>query len=183
MTIVAGLIEDGKTYMAYDSQITFYECSDLYTSTTCKKVLRKGDILIGSTGNDRDINILRYRFAPPIDRRDKPDEYIFVDFLDSLVNLFTRNNRITTTDGVSSLKETEFMIAYKGSLYTIEHDLCVTQYKDNILCIGSGYRYAIGALEILRDMKISPEEKLIRALEIASKYDMYCNGPFQIEVI
>ena len=183
MTIVAGLIEDEKTYMAYDSQITFFGSGDNNNRTTVLKVVKKRDILIGMTGNDRDLNIVRYRFEPPTDRRENPDEYIFIDFLDSFVSVFEKNNRITTTEGVTSIKDSEFLIAYKGSFYTIEHDLCVTQYKDKIISIGSGYRYALGALEILKDMNIPPEEKLTRALEIASKYDMYCKGPFKIEVI
>jgi ATP-dependent protease HslVU (ClpYQ) peptidase subunit len=169
--------------MAYDSQITFYTTGDTNKRTTVNKVVRKGEILIGMTGNDRDLNIVRYRFEPPVDKRETPDQYIFVDFLDAFVNIFEKNKRLTTVDGVSSIKETEFLIAYKGAFYSIESDLCVTQYKDNFNSIGSGYRYALGALEILNEMKIPPEEKLMRALEVASKYDMYCKGPFKIIVI
>lgn len=53
--------------------------------------------------------------------------------------------------------------------------------------VGTGGAYALGALAGLerqvRDAVLTPCEALGRAVEIACRYDAYCRGPAQVEVV
>lgn len=184
MSIISGLIENDKIYMGCDSQISCSSYGDKNNYSIVNKVIRKENMLIGVSGYYRDINILLYRFTPPKRRKlINTEEYIFVDFLDSLIRVLENNKRITTDEGMLSIKDSSFLIGYDCRLFTIESDLSLNESKEDFQCIGCGYRYSLGAFEVMKDLLLTPEEKILKSLEAASKYDLYCGAPFQLEII
>ena len=63
-----------------------------------------------------------------------------------------------------------FLIAYKGTLYEIDETFTVYMRDDGYYGIGSGARWALGALQAGADWQ--------KALEIAEKNDIYTGRPF-----
>ena len=63
-----------------------------------------------------------------------------------------------------------FLIAIRGTIYEIDATCTVSLRDDGIYGIGSGSKYAIGALCVGANWQ--------EALEIAERNDIYTSGPF-----
>jgi hypothetical protein len=72
-----------------------------------------------------------------------------------------------STDGESRFS---FIISVAGTLFSVEDDLSVGLRDDGIYAVGSGAKYAVGAILA----GASPLE----ALKIAASQDAYTSGPF-----
>jgi ATP-dependent protease HslVU (ClpYQ) peptidase subunit len=75
----------------------------------------------------------------------------------------------------------QFLLGYKGNLYMIASDFQVAKIKTPFDSVGCGMYYAIGALYILnKDNKLSAEEKILSALEVAESNSAGVRRPFNI---
>ena len=152
MTIIVGIVDDNKVYMGCDSAISG-ENSINYLSES--KIISKGvngtsdSLLIGVAGTLRGLQLLKYQWNPPKHNGGTPDEkYIYVNVLNSIKDLFTEHSHGAYVDE-QSMCEDNYMIGYKGELYMIDFNYQVIQVTTPYCCIGSGEKYAYGALKAM----------------------------------
>lgn len=152
MTIIVGLVNDDKVHMGCDSAICGENSINFLSES---KIISKGvrgtseSLLIGVAGTLRGLQLLKYQWNTPAHRDNASDEkYIYVDVLNSIKDLFTEHNHGAYVDE-QSMCEDNYMIGYKGKLYMIDFNYQVIQVTTTYCCIGSGEKYAYGALKAL----------------------------------
>jgi 20S proteasome alpha/beta subunit len=74
----------------------------------------------------------------------------------------------------------EFLIGVDKWLVCIEQDYQVGMYKSKHMAIGSGALLALGALTILDTTDAGPEEKIVKSITVAAKYDKAVGGNITI---
>lgn len=72
-----------------------------------------------------------------------------------------------------------FLLLNRSGIYRVGGDMDVTQFEQ-YAAIGSGSRYALGALRILYDQHDDPVEIAKRAVQVAIDFDVYCGGRIDI---
>ena len=176
MTCIIGLVEKGKIYLGGDSCAS--SGSD-YSIRKNKKVFKNGNMIFGFTDSFRLGQNLQYSFKLPKQPKTTNDlEFLCSTFINSLVKTFTtygyiKNPGTKPEGGI-------FIIGYKGNLYKVWQDFQIEQIYDNFLACGCGESYALGAMQILNSLKLPPQEKVEKALQVAVDFDSAVKGPFNI---
>lgn len=180
MTCIVGLVHDGVTYIGADSL-----GSNGYSKTVRedKKLFKLKDTnhaIIGATSSYRMIQLLMYA-KDLIDKQDEPNidhEYIVTKFIPNVINLFENGgyNRIHSGEKEGGT----FLFAYKDSLYKIEDDYQVAISSNKYDACGSGEYYALGSLYTTDKSNLTPQNRIIKALESAEKFSVGVQRPFYI---
>lgn len=186
MSCVVGFIDvDGTVYIGSDSAA--FITADLSLRSLSKempKVFKKENILIGCVGSPRPAQILKSKFfsIPKHEDGDSDIDYIAGDFLKAIVDCFKENECILNTNTTEELSTaSEFLVGYRGKLYTIDGGFSVVSESSKYVAIGAGDAYALGALSILDKYKSgNPVEIITETLEIASTYSAVVRPPFTI---
>ena len=184
MTCVVAIIEDGKTYMGTDSLgVGGYACSN----RADEKLFYNGKFLIGGTTSFRMLDILRYKFTPPVIDPDMDDlrKYMCTLFIDDV--------RTEMGAGGFRKKENEveqgglFMVAIRDRLFTIYEDFRVAQESEPYAAVGCGSDIALGSLFSTHDLgarfmldDLGPEDRIQVALEAAEQFSAGVRRPFHI---
>jgi ATP-dependent protease HslVU (ClpYQ) peptidase subunit len=184
MTCIAGIAEKGSVWIGGDSLST---CGLSAVVRASPKVFSVGDDLIfGCCGSPRMCQLLEHSFRPPDhDPRTPVIKHMVTAFVDAVRSCFK--------DGGHARREYEeeffcdsFLCGYKGRLFTFYADYQISESVDGpdngtkIAAIGSGADLALGALAVL-DVKLPPEERLVRALAAAEQYNAGVRRPFVVE--
>jgi ATP-dependent protease HslVU (ClpYQ) peptidase subunit len=172
MTCIVGLVEGNKTYIGGDSASS----SDWTTRTSLtKKVFKVGPFLIGYTSSFRMGQILQYQINFP-ESEVYDEKYMVTEFVEAARIKFKElgYSKIVDNEEIGG----NFLVCVSGNLYVIESDFQVNHYVDKFDAVGSGYSYALGAMEALRFLP--PEDRIYRSLEIASKFVNSVREPFTI---
>lgn len=179
MTCIIGLVtETGDVYIGGDSAIT-------WGSNICRvdndcKVFRNGPFLIGCAGDMRYMNALRCSFKPPVQPPEQDTyEYMCASFVDAMRQCLKDAGQAK----VESNAETTgswCLVGYRGRLFSVAADYAVveSQDPDHLETIGNGGAYAQGAATALAAW--APEERLLRALEIAEQFCTGVRAPFSV---
>ena len=177
MTCVVGLVQRGRVYVGVDSAAVSgwtRRKSDL------PKVFRRGPFLIGYTTSFRMGQLLEHELQVPKQAVGQSDmSYMVTQFIEASRKLF--KERGFTKVEANKEKGGQFLVGYKGCLYSIESDFQVGKMSDGYDAVGSGSDYALGAMAALT--KLSPTRRIRRALEIAAHFNMGVCGPFTIKSI
>ena len=176
-TCIVGLESDGNVYIGGDSAgVAGYARS----VRVDEKVFIKGRMIFGFTSSFRMGQILRYSFDPP-EQTIKQEDYAYLcgSWVDALVKClkdkgYAKVNNNEVTGGI-------FLLGFNGALYRVESDFQVGRRTDSYDACGCGEQFALGALAVLEEKHIGPEEKVRRALEIAERFSAGVKGPFVIE--
>lgn len=188
MTCIVGLsTEDGTVSIGGDSAGT--TDSGIQTILDDSKVFflrtpeeRDSSMLVGGTTSFRFLNLLQHTFVvPAYDERLSPKRYLVTLFVDALRDAlktsgFTRKDK---DDGEEC--GGEFLLGWRGTLFHIAEDYQVAIPKIGYHAIGSGARYALGALFATRQVALSPEQRLQLALEAAAYHSDGVRAPFVIQ--
>lgn len=180
MTCIVGLVDNGATWIGADSL-----GSNGHTKTTIKnpKVFKLKDTdnaAIGYTSSFRMGQLLRYATGL-IDPRDEPNidhEYLVTKFIPNVINLFQDGGYSMNDCG--RLEGGVFLLGYKDKLYKVESDFQVSESADNYNACGSGEYHALGSLKTTEDMNMLPEERIRKALQVASNFCVDVAPPFRI---
>ncbi len=176
MTCIVGLVENGKVYIGGDS--AGVAGLDIVTRTD-EKVFKKGNMIFGFTSSFRMGQLLRYSFKiPDHDPRIDDCEYLCSIFIDELMKCFKEK-------GYAKINNNEvaggfFLLGYNGNLYKIESDFQVGMAIDKFDACGCGESFALGALKANQKNKITPKERIIKALEVAEYFSAGVRSPFNI---
>jgi len=169
MSVVAGLIKDGKVFMASDSLSSSDDGEVRYRAD--KKIFKNGKYIIGYTGNPRIGQVLRPRFfKPPVDVYDFPDA----------VRLQLKEkgcaSNIPEASGMDSMTA-NILIGWKGNLYEILLDYQLVELIEPYSAVGSGKFHAMSVFHFAKTIglfeKMNPKDLLQHAIETAS---YFCAG-------
>jgi len=134
------------------------------------KIFKNGDFLFGVCGSYRVMQLLKYKFKPPrIGREQTISEYLYIDFVDSVIKLLSENNATHKKDAMHKF-DGSFLFAFDNELYQMESNfqiLCdVRDYNSS----GSGCYHAMASLYSTDGLKLDPKERLKKAIICASDF-------------
>ena len=177
MTCIVGLVHDNKVYIGGDSAgVAGYDI----TLRRDEKVFKNGKMVFGFTTSFRMGQLLRYSLKIPAHRAGVDDfKYLCTTFMDSVMKCFKEK-------GFAKVKNNEeeggtFLLGYKGKLYQVCGNFQVGQSFLPYDSVGCGYAYALGTMRALTEVEnMTPEEKIIAALECAEHFSAGVKSPFKI---
>lgn len=184
MTAIAGIAKDGNVWIGADSLSSWGDY--LIRNTAVSKVFQEGPFLIGVCGYGRLIQILRY-----VGRKlDDPsllyghDKTPAIEFM-STVFAKTVREKVREFGSLHASHGTEdilgsFLVGFRGQLFRVDGDLCVTDFCDGLAATGSGDSYAYGSLATTEGTKLTPEQRIEKALQVAERFCGSVRGPFTI---
>ena len=183
MSVVIAIKENGVTYMAADTQISFGDSKRHLKSDSLQKVWVVTDTphcIMGGVGLARDLNLIRYCTSELIPEASVLKNEINVGtlMLNTVPTIFEsiRNYTQLVTGCDKDIPiNSEFVLAYKDKIFDIAPDGTVEQVEDYI-AIGSGADAALGSLKHTTDEPIY--DRLIKALDAASESNLYVSEPY-----
>ena len=160
--------------------------SNGYTKSTemPSKVFRNdvfNNVLIGGTTTFRHLDLLKYSdgLFSEIEwykGTEVDHKFMVTKFVPRVISLFK--------DGIVSETETNkggnFIVATPGKIFEVQDDYSVLEPELGMCAVGCGEDVAMGSLLTTKDFDMSPEERVIKALEAAERYCCGVQRPFHI---
>lgn len=177
MTCVIGVVHDERVYIGVDSASVQ---GWVRRTTNLRKVFRRGPFLIGYTTSFRMGQLLEHHLEVPRQQDGEAD-------MTYMVTKFVENARALLKDkGFSKIESNaetggQFLVGYRGKLYSIQNDFQVGEMSDGLDAIGSGGDFALGAMKALEDLP--PKRRIKKALQIAEHFNMGVCAPFHVRTI
>ena len=183
MSVVIAIKENGVTYMAADTQISFGDSKRHLKSDSLQKVWAVTDTphcIMGGVGLTRDLNLIRYCTSELIPEASvlKNEINVGTIMLNTVPAIFEsiRNYTQLVTGCDKDIPiNSEFVLAYKDKVFDIAPDGTVEEVEDYI-AIGSGADAALGSLKHTTDEPVY--DRLIKALDAASESNLYVSEPY-----
>ena len=177
MTCIIGYVSNKKVYIAADSA-GVAGLSILIRKDP--KVFKKGEFLIGFTTSFRMGQLLMSsKFKPGKQKKSESDyHFMITTFVDSVIKCFKDGGFLTKHNEV--LEGGSFLVAYKNRLYEIGDDFQVGEVEDKFNAVGCGADIAKGAMFVLENGTLTPEEKLKAALSAAERFSAGVSSPFTV---
>jgi ATP-dependent protease HslVU (ClpYQ) peptidase subunit len=169
MTCIAAVTHQNAIYMAGERGNSDDHC---ILSSIDKKITKKGEYLIGYSGNTGMGQAVQYSFTPPFFGSKDINKFMVSRFVPAL-RKFYEESKISMPEKEDD--HASFIIGILGCIFEIDtSDFQVGQYEE--LAIGSGSQYALGSLYSTRHIK-DPKKRLRMALESSILYSPSCQGP------
>lgn len=182
MTCIVGTVGPDRTvHMGADSRGVTVSTLD-YLPRNDTKLFKKGEFLIGFCGSFRMGQLLCHSL-PTLEQRPSQDVMSFLvnDFVNAVRDTYKQGGIKENEKGVDSQPGT-FLLGYRGRLFQIESDFQVGEGIANYDAAGCGASYAVGSLHTTRNSKtLTPEKRLLRALQAATAHSAGVGGPFRFE--
>ena len=183
MSVVIAIKENGVTYMAADTQISFGDSKRHLKSDSLQKVWAVTDTphcIMGGVGLTRDLHLIRYCTSELIPEASvlKNEINVGTIMLNTVPAIFEsiRNYTQLVTGCDKDIPiNSEFILAYKDKIFDIAPDGTVEEVEDYI-AIGSGADAALGSLKHTIDEPVY--DRLIKALDAASESNLYVSEPY-----
>jgi ATP-dependent protease HslVU (ClpYQ) peptidase subunit len=180
ITCIAGLVQDGTVYLAGDSATTRGNRRIIKKKT---KVVKRGEFVMGGAGHSVMAQLMHYvTTLPPVFENQGCFDYMVNTFLPLFRKAVKEAGQMTIKDSLEST-ESEFLIGFRGHLFSIGCDMNVNECIDGYDAIGSGEEFALGVIYATKDSELKPEERLIQALECAAYHQHYVYPPFEVESV
>lgn len=178
MTVIAGIVQDGRVYIGGDSQATSSWDAKIRVDP---KVWVDDDWVFGYSGGPRVAQLLRWDLDRPALKDEQPIEaYLATDFTKAYRTVLREGGALKTENGIERADDsTWLMVGHAGRPFVIHSDFQVAETSDGYIAIGSGDDLALGALYATRRTR-HPRKRLRTALEVACKFNIGCGGPFTI---
>ncbi len=186
MSVVLAIKENGKVWLAADSQATRGDEKMLLTDPNNFKVWRPKmheHLIMGGVGTLRDLNIVStvdvwFDEYTVVGSQLTAFELEFAEVVRTIVPAL--QNEMTSNGGHC---KSSFFLAYKDKCFSIDADGCVVElyHEGDWAAIGSGDTVAEAAYAVLHDIEsISTKEKIIRAVGQSCEQDLGVNYPILI---
>ena len=183
MTCIVGLVDSGAVYIGGDSSRVSGKTLRVRSGF---KVFRNGEFLFGCAGSIRVEQLLHYKFTPPPHGEGvDPDCYMATDFVDAVREVLEKGGTLGKfTTGEEKAGDSALLVGYRGRLYEMDDDFQMVRQGDPFASVGCGSNVAMGAMYMGEvAFALSPEEKIVRALEAAARYHCGVCGPFDVQVL
>ena len=176
MTCIVGLVQGKKVYLGADSMGSSGQ--DQWRRSD-SKVFKNGSFVMAFTTSFRMGQLLQHKFKPPRHLSAKTvEEYMVTTFVDAIRKCF-KNAGFATKTGRGEEQGGQFLVGYKGRLFTIEVDYQVAEQEQPYAAVGCGAQVALGSLHTSDGMGVTPNGRLLLALEAAQEHIALVVGPFR----
>ena len=186
MSIIVGVRKHDKTVIASDGLSTLGSMKiHADNNMNGSKLVRLENCVLGVAGWTAIQDILEHLAAK------KPELFEFsgkeelfdksLQIHRELVDTYFINTSEDNDQPVDS-SQMHFLVATKDSLFEVESYRAVVEYK-KFFAIGSGARFALGAMQALYDRLDSPEEIAEAAVESACYFSDSCGLPNFMETL
>ena len=178
MTCIVGIIDNEKIWMGCDTQVS----SGSRKSRTDTKIIRHNDLLLGFSGNARELQLMRFGLEIPEQGEAEEDyEYIAATLTPAIQNRLKDAGAAEIDNNVVSARMS-ILIGYRKRLYTVSWNFAPLRIESqDYHAIGSGMYYALGSLFSTKDRGLNTESRIRLALETAEEFDRGVSGPFVVE--
>jgi ATP-dependent protease HslVU (ClpYQ) peptidase subunit len=173
MTIIAGVVADGRVYLAADS---FSAEGARRVRQTEPKVWRDGPCVVGVSGSLRLAQIVRYHMSFA-DLSGGALAWLLREYIPLLKTVTAELGGLEKDDETTYLGG-DILIGYRDVMFWIDSECSVVPIATAYTAIGSGAPYALGALWggdwVGNDTPA--RTRLTQAVKAAQFFDVYCGG-------
>ncbi|HWL94291.1 MAG TPA: hypothetical protein VNT79_12230 [Phycisphaerae bacterium] len=183
MTVAVAVRKGDRAVIAADSLVHFG--GQRFPADSCRfnKIYKLGDSLMVWAGWSLYGEMLTAHLAenPPPPLTSEADVFsFFVKFWRAMRNDYTFMYRRAEAEAHPFVDlDSIFLLVNRAGIFRISGDMDVTQFQQ-YCAIGSGGKYALGAIRILYDQLDDPGEIARRACEVGIEFDVYCGGPVDL---
>lgn len=178
MSTIAGLVHEGRVYMAADSLGT--KNDEVSLSLATRKMFKKGEFLIGIVGAHRFRQLMEYVFEPPkIENGIEIEHYMTSCFIRDLRTCLKDNGFAIIENNTES--GGNFLVGIKGRLFDVSPDYSLNEPHDGHAAAGSGYIHVLDTLYVSDET--DPVQRLTEAIETAIHFDPYTGGPIHVDFV
>ncbi len=181
MTAIVAITNGKNVWMADDSFCGSENVLDLCKSA---KVYKIGKLGIGLCGRIRQELILEKTLTKLIlkDKIEITHDWLKFELPDILVKEMRMASATSEKNGQLTLGDSSYMLAFDGKIYYLDDDFGIWDSQRDIAAIGAGRYYALGSLQTLQEIKnnLSPEKKLIKSLEVSTKWSVWVAPPYTV---
>jgi ATP-dependent HslUV protease subunit HslV len=179
MSIVVAVKKGKDLVVASDSLTTFGSSKPSPGNMTVSKVRRVGSALVGSTSWALYDNLLTDYLGKKKSVRlsERQDIFrFFVDFWHALHKRYSLvNDQCDEKDSPFGNLDASFLVVTRKSIFHVSSDMSVVEFL-KFDAIGSGADFAVGAMHVLYEQKLSAGEIARHAVEAAIAHNIYCGG-------
>lgn len=170
MTILAGLTDKGKVYMAADRSMSD---SNFISSLAKPKIRKVGPYLIGYSGSLGTGQLTTYATYPEINTTNL-EAWMRIQFCGALQKAADEFKIDINSDDNGA----DLLVGIKGRLFEVSTiDWSVGEY--DMIATGSGFPFAMGSLYATRYTD-DPVWRVMEAVKAAIKYSPSCVGPVDV---
>lgn len=180
MTCIVGFANEKKMILMGDSAgVNGYDITIRSDPKVFELRQKKGpNVLIGFTSSFR-MGQLLMTLRVPKDKIGDPFGFMVEQFVPSVRELFARGGFLSKANGRE--EGGQFLVGYRGKLFTIDGDFQVGVPADQYDAVGCGESFALGVLDATLCQKgIDPEQALTMALQVAEKRSGGVRQPFRM---
>lgn len=188
MTCIVGFEQGGQVWIGGDSCAMDCNDGDVISLAQPKVWELPGGILIGHTGGIRGQQALRFGIDwnavmawPHWNGLQVPEnlvmEFLCRAFVPAAIKAYREFGVAVTRDGQE--RADPFLLGFQGKLYEIEEEFAVIRSTRPYAAVGSGRKYALGAMAVLDD-QIPVEKRIRMALQAAATHNVGVTGPFTV---
>ena len=187
MTCIAALVRDGAVHMAGD---TFLHYGAIGLHMGASKVARRGEFVLGFSGDGRVYALVLNTFVPPSPPPDADlDAYMTGEFCDALFeHVESRHGLSTDEDSQRKCLSGALLVGVRGRLFFLDSFFTCAAVKGEYFAIGSGCDVALGVLyACTRSLQhldvpdeLTPGGMLEMAVEAAIHWVQSCGGDVRL---
>lgn len=175
MTCIVGLVDKRNVYIGGDSASVAGWTSRV---TRLPKVFRRGPFLIGYTTSFRMGQLLQHALVVPLQGEERDDMRFMVTVFVECVRTLLKDKGVAKVES-NAESGGQFLVGYRGHLYSVQQDFQVNEMADGFDAVGSGSEYALGALASTKGM--APTQRLKHALAVSAHFNMAVSPPFFVK--
>ena len=182
MTVAVAVRKHGRTVVAADSLVNFGGERYPTENTRFHKIQPVGDSLVVWSGWSLYAELLTAhleRLPPPSLHTEGEVFHFFVSFWRALQEEYTLLQPPGSREHPFAELDSVFLLANHAGVFRVSSDLDVTEFS-HYAAIGSGSKYALGALHVLYGREDDPVEIAQRAVQVGIDLNVYCGGPIDV---
>jgi ATP-dependent protease HslVU (ClpYQ) peptidase subunit len=183
MTVAVAVRKNGRTVLAADSLVNFGGQRFSTDNCTFHKIYDIGKSWMAWAGWSLYAEMLTaYLALNPAPTLHSESEVFafFVKFWRAMKDEYSYVRRAAAdSDAPFADLDSVFLLANRAGIFRVASDMDVTQFQQ-YSAIGSGSKYALGALRVLYDQLDDAAEIGRRAVQVGIDCDVYCGGPIDV---
>jgi ATP-dependent protease HslVU (ClpYQ) peptidase subunit len=182
MTVAVAVRKQGRTVVAADSLVNFGGERYPNDNSRFRKIQEVGDSLMVWSGWSLYAELLTAHLSrqPPPSLHNEAEVFsFFVSFWRALQEEYTLLQPRGSREHPFGELDSVFLLANRSGVFRISSDLDVTEFN-RFAAIGSGSKYALGALQVLYACEEDPLEIARRAVQVGIDSNVYCGGPIDV---
>ena len=183
MSVVVAIKENGRVYVGSDSQMTCGSSKVTLSNPSNYKIWNVENTdtaLMAGVGSAREICAIK-AYENLIDKVDYKKGYvdydILIDEVEPLIREILIDHKYLNPTNPYKDIESRYLFAINDEMYTIEKGAVYAH--EGYVVLGSGSSESMGSLASMDD-KISPKERIIKAIKATSLNDLYVDYPIII---